>query len=226
MRHSTSRKVGFYSIAASILLLASGLLGAWYVRVLQGRASWAIADNVPSIRAAPKLELAIREDAYALNQFEITSDRSYLAHAGPIGAGGRAGARLDVAHYASTDYEFGLVAKINEGLKEFFAQLHDLSIRPEGDDIRAAVRNLDDGILAQAVLPFTKKYLEFNEAELDERSSQNETMASRLMIALVLFGVWWRGSRALRPVTWIGARGIRRNIYQLQHSAARCRGTI
>ena len=212
MRHATSRKVGFYSVSASILLLASGLLGAWYVRVLQGRASWAIADNVPSIRAAPKLELAIREMRHSLDQFEISSDRAYLTHAVQLEQDVER-ARIDVAHFASTDYEFTLVAKINAGLKEFFAKLDDLSARPPTDDIRAAVRNLDEGLLAEAVLPYTKKYLDFNAAELDERSTQNETMASRLVIALVLFGVC--GAAAGVSAGYGLAQGIRRNMYQL-----------
>ena len=212
MLKQTSRKVAVWSVAASILLLSAGMCGAWYVHVLQQRVSWAIADNVPSIRAAPKLELAIREMRHALDQFEISSDRSYLTHAVELEDAVEQ-ARLDVAHYASTDYEFGLVAKINDGLKEFFAQLRDLSARPAADDIRPAVRNLDEEILAKAILPYTKKYLEFNEAEFEERSSQNETMASRLMIALVLFGIC--GAAAGVAAGYGLAQGIRRNIYQL-----------
>ncbi len=212
MLKQTSRKVAVWSIAASILLLSVGMCGAWYVHVLQQRVSWAIADNVPSIRAAPKLELAIREMRHALDQFEISSDRSYLVHAVELEDAVEQ-ARLDVAQYASSDYEFGVVAKINDGLKEFFGQLRDLSARPAADDIRPAVRNLDEEILAKAVLPYTKKYLDFNEAEFEERSSQNETMASRLMIALVLFGIC--GAAAGVAAGYGLAQGIRRNIYQL-----------
>jgi two-component system sensor histidine kinase HydH len=212
LRRSTSRKLSFYSVLASILLLASGLLAAWYVRVLQGQNAWAIADNVPSIRAAPKLELAIREMRHALDQFEISSDRAYLAHAVQLQTEVEQ-ARADVEKYASTKIEYGLVAQINEGLKKFFSQLRELSTRPATDDIRAAVRDLDQNILAQAVLPYTKKYLDFNAMELSDRSRQNETMASRLVIALVLFGIC--GAAAGVSAGYGLAQGIRRNIYQL-----------
>lgn len=212
MRNSTSKKVGLYSAIASVLLLASGLLGAWYVRVLQGRASWAIADNVPSIRAAPKLELAIREMRHSLDQFEISSDRAYLRRAVELQQDVEQ-ARRDVEHYASTDYEFSLVAKINGGLQKFFSQLHDLAVRSTTEDVRPEVRKLDDGILAEAVLPYTKKYLDFNAAELSDRSHQNETLATRLIIALVLFGVC--GAAAGLFAGYGLAQGIRRNIYQL-----------
>ncbi len=212
MRHSTSRKVGFYSAIASVLLLASGLLGAWYVRVLQGRASWAIADNVPSIRAAPKLELAIGEMRHALDQYEISPDRAYLTRAVQLQQDVEQ-ARRDVEHYASTDYEDSLVAKINDGLQKFFSQFRDLSARSAKEDVRSAIRNLDEGILAKAVLPYTKKYLDFNAAELSERSRQNETLATRLIIALVLFGVC--GAAAGLFAGYGFAQGIRRNIYQL-----------
>ena len=208
-----SRKVGFYSgVGEHPVVTPAVCSGAWYVRVLQGRASWAIADNVPSIRAAPKLELAIGEMRHALDQFEISSDRAYLNRAVQLEKDVEQ-ARSDVAHYASTETEFALVAKINDGLKEFFAKLHDLSARPATEDIRTNVRHLVDGILTRAVLPYTTKYLEFNAAELDERSTQNETMASRLVIALVLFGVC--GAAAGVSAGYGLAQRIRRNIYQL-----------
>ena len=88
--------------------------------------------------------------------------------------------RADVEHYASTKYEYDLVAKINDGLKKFFSQLRDLSARPATDDHPRTVRDLDESILTQAVLPYTKKYLDFNATELErsEPAKRNDGLAA------------------------------------------------
>ncbi|HEV2969831.1 MAG TPA: hypothetical protein VGY55_07565, partial [Pirellulales bacterium] len=76
MLQRTSRKITVWSIVASILLLAVGMFGAGYVHILQGRVSWALADNVTSIRAALKLQVAIGQMRNALEEFAISGDRS------------------------------------------------------------------------------------------------------------------------------------------------------
>jgi hypothetical protein len=81
VRKATSRNVAIWSVAASLLLLAAGAAAALYVHVLQGRVSWALADNVTSIRAALKLELTIRDLRNSLDQYNIAHDRTFLDRA-------------------------------------------------------------------------------------------------------------------------------------------------
>ena len=57
------------------------MAGAWYVHILQGRVSWALADNVTSIRAALRLQLAIQEMRDALEEYAISGNPSFLKKA-------------------------------------------------------------------------------------------------------------------------------------------------
>ena len=100
-----------------------------------------------------------------------------------------------VTHFASTDFEFGIVAKMNDGLKRFFKQLHEVN-EPNGKEAATAgVTKADDRILVNDVLPYIKKYLDFNEAELADRSRDNEAMASWLVGRPGFVGCRRRGGR-------------------------------
>ncbi len=212
MIHSrTSRTVTILALSASVLLLAIGAAGAWYVHVLQGKASWALADNVPSIRASYRFTMALSEVRHALDDFLSSSNRRYLTAAVALQAEVERQAK-DVTHFASTDYEFGLCSKLNAGLDRFAKRLNEVASDSSLDAPRE-VRNLVDGILANDVLPYSKKYLDFNEQELAERSRANETMASRLSLALAVLGVC--GAAAGLIAGFSLARGIRRTMYQL-----------
>jgi signal transduction histidine kinase len=212
VRSATSRKVAAWSIAASLFLLAAGAAGAWYVHVLQGRVSWALADNVTSIRSALKLELAIRELRNALDQFNIAHDHAILDRALAQQADVEQAAG-QVTHFASTEYEFGIVGKLNDGLNRFFNQLHELAAPAQGTAASAATARADDTILVNDVLPHIKNYLDFNEGELADRSRDNEAMASWLAATLAILGI---GGAAAGAAAGFGlARGIRRTAYQL-----------
>ncbi|MDB5389086.1 MAG: kinA 3 [Planctomycetaceae bacterium] len=61
-------------VTSSIILLAVGIGGAWYVLQLQTAASDILAWNVTSIKAAVELEISIREIRSQLNRYQLTSD--------------------------------------------------------------------------------------------------------------------------------------------------------
>ncbi len=181
------------------------------MHVLQGRAAWALADNVTSIRASYKLELVIREVRHALDQFARSGNRSLLADAVARQPEVERAAK-EVTDLSSTDFEFGAVAKMNAGLDRFFQKLQELA---SGNAVGQpqAVHELAEQILADEVLPYSKKYLDFNEQELKDRSHDNEVMAGRLVLALALLGVC--GAVAGLIAGFGLARGIQRTIYQL-----------
>ncbi len=118
-----------------------------------------------------------------------------------------------VTHFASTDYEFGIVGKMNDGLKRFFKQVHDVAeLRAAPAGVNGSLK-ADDRILINDILPHIKNYLDFNEAELADRSRDNEAMASWLALALVVLGIG--GATAGAAAGYGLARGIRRTVYQL-----------
>jgi two-component system sensor histidine kinase HydH len=212
MPNPTSRNVTILSISGSLLLLAVGMAGAWYVHVLQARVSWALADNVTSIRAALRLQLAIQEMRDALEEYAISGDRSFLKKA--VGLQGNVErAAAEVTHFASTDFEFGIMRKMNDGLSRYLRQLHDAAAPNPAGAAKPAAATVNDHLLVSEVLPYVKQYLDFNEAELAERSHDNEAMASWLVGALVLLGIG--GAAAGAAVGYALARGIRRTVFQL-----------
>ena len=86
------------------------MAGAWYVHILQGRVSSALADNVTSIRAALRLQLAIQRDAATRSiNMRYPRDRSFLNKAAGSQRERRTRAAGEVTHFASTEYEFGIV---------------------------------------------------------------------------------------------------------------------
>ena len=155
--------------------------------MLQGRAAWALADNVTSIRASYKFELAIREVRHLLDQFARSGNRSFLDDSLALQPEVERAAK-DVTDLSSTDFEFGVVAKMNAGLGRFFQKLHELATGSAVEPPQV-VHELVEKILANDVLPYSKKYLDFNEQELKDRSHDNELMAGRLVLALALLGV-------------------------------------
>jgi signal transduction histidine kinase len=212
VRKTTSRKVTVLSITVSLLLLAIGMLGAWYVHALQGRVSWALADNVTSIRAALRLQLAIREMRDALEEYAITRNRSFLEKAMGLEDNLKRAA-AEVTHFASTEFEFGLTKTMNEGISRFLVLLRDVAKPQRADSNAKAPAAINDQILVNDVLPHVKQYLDFNETELSDRSRDNEAMASWLVAALVLLGIG--GAAAGGAIGYALARGIRRTVFQL-----------
>jgi signal transduction histidine kinase len=213
MSTPTSRNLTILSIVASLLLLAIGMSGAWYVHVLQGRVSWALADNVTSIRAALRLQLAIREIRDSLEEYSLTHNRAFLDKAVGLQDSLKQAA-ADVTHFASTEFEFGIMKKMNDGLNRFLAQLREATkSKSAGSGDQTPPPAITDQILVADVLPYVKQYLDFNETELSDRSRDNEAMASWLVAALVLLGIG--GAAAGGAAGYALARGIRRTVFQL-----------
>src|SRR3954454_22108649 len=63
---------------ASSLLLAVGVVAAWYVHQLQKNSVEMLASNIASIRAAEELEIGLREVRTQLDHFLITGDRKHI----------------------------------------------------------------------------------------------------------------------------------------------------
>lgn len=220
MSQRTSRKLATWTIAASVVLLGVGAAGAWYAHVLRGRVSWALADNVTSIRAALKIQLVLREEQSALERFNISRDVADLRQALRLEPAIKQAA-AEVTRFASTEYEYGIVGKMNEGLKRFFSRLHESAdpliaekaAPPSTSGHERKLKQFDVDLLARYVLPSVTASLDFNEQELAERSRENETMASRLVLALIVFGVC--GAVGGAALGYGLARGIRRKVYEL-----------
>ena len=111
--------------------------------------------------------MALGEVRHALEHFVQSNDRKKLSAAIALLSDVERQAK-DVTKFASTVFEFGLCDKMNAGLNRFAAQLTKLASEPTIDAAKE-VHELEDVILAHDVLPYSQKYLDFNEEELADR---------------------------------------------------------
>ncbi|MDA1162840.1 MAG: ATP-binding protein [Planctomycetota bacterium] len=195
--------------AGGLLLLTVGAVAAWYVVRLQESASDILAWNVSSIRAAEELELVIRETRYRLNQYLLTGDPAHLGEA--VALRESTEQWIDEAHRLSSMPEEEQLAKqLRAGFRRFLQESERLV---EGDADPEVVRHLARDILPDEVLRPARLYLDLNEQHLARSSEENQTMAERLGIGLLLLGLC--GAVAGLVSGYGLARGVSRSILQL-----------
>jgi two-component system, NtrC family, sensor histidine kinase HydH len=206
-------KVGLPIIIVSSVLLAVGIVGAWHVHRLHKNSAEVLAVNVANIRAAEELEIVIRETRHRLYRFLATGNRTHLDDVPAL--------RVDTEHWlkeaersAATPREQELVAAIKLGYAHFVEEFSRLAeLDPGGeidfDEMKALARD----VLENEVLVYTHEYLDLNEQEVTRNVEQNQQIARRLMLGLVLLGVC--GSAAGLLAGYGIAVGIRRRIVQL-----------
>src|SRR5262245_25946283 len=172
-------------VLISLFLLALGVVAAWYVHRLQKNVSRVVVEDVASVRAAEELEIGIREVQAQLSHFLLTGDPTHL-DAVP-GLRRETGEWLDRAErLAETRSERDLITRVRQGYDHLFREF-DRVAAGQGDGARE-VRQLVDDVINREILPPAHAYLEENE-QADERTSrQNEAMAERLVLALVVLG--------------------------------------
>tara|TARA_R110002072_G_scaffold302970_1_gene490479 strand:- start:13237 stop:14685 length:1449 start_codon:yes stop_codon:yes gene_type:complete len=192
-----------------LLLLTVGAVAAWYVVRLQESASDILAWNVSSIRAAEELELIIRETRYRLNQYLLTGDSAHLKEA--VGLRESTEQWIDEAHrLSSMPEEVELIEQVRSGYQRFLREGERLA---EGNVDAVIVQRLAREILPNEVLRPARLYLDLNEQHLARSSEENQAMAERLGIGLLLLGLC--GAVAGLVSGYGLARGISRSILQL-----------
>lgn len=199
-------------VVTSVILLAVGVSGAWYVFQLQAAASDILAWNVTSIRAAEELEIVIREIRYHLNRFELSGDAKELAEIPKL---------LSTCEFwmdesrrlARSDDERHVIAQLDEGYQLFKSELAQLQKPPTIQARREYVNRLVNVTLKDRILSHAKDYLDFNERELAASSEQNQMLAERLALGLLVIGVC--GAAAGLLAGYGLARGISKRIVKI-----------
>ena len=98
------------------------------------------------------------------------------------------------------------MSRVRQGLKAFFAEL-DL---PAGQSpSMSKIKQLANELLTREVLEPTHEYLDYNEKEVEKTSRQNRVQAGRLILALLLLGIY--GSSESRNIVSPNARPCERN---------------
>jgi signal transduction histidine kinase len=198
-------------LAISGLLLAAGVVGAWYVQRMQRNVSENLIWNVRTMRAAEELEIALREVGRRLHLFRITGHREHL----------QAIARLrretdlwmtQAKNLAVSNREQEMMARAGRSYQWFYQEFDRARRRPPGPDRQRHLLRLE-GMLIGDLLPPVHEYLDLNEEEVEAIADENQELAERLVLGLLLLGTCGAGAGLLAGYGI--ARGISRSIVQL-----------
>lgn len=192
-----------------LVLLAVGGLAASYIVRVQNFSSEMLAWNVSSIRAAEELEIVIRETRYRLNQFLLTGDPSHLEAAAALRESTEQWI-AEAGRLATMPDEQQLVEQVRTGYQHFLNERERLV---EGNVDTEIVRYLARDILPNEVLGPARDYLDLNEQHLARSSAENESVADRLVIGLLLLTLC--GAVGGLMAGYGLARGISRSILEL-----------
>jgi signal transduction histidine kinase len=199
-------------VGVSIVLLAVGLVTAWYVELLQQNAAAVLVQNVASIRAAEELEIGLRKVRSRVNTFRLTGDRGYLDDIPALRADADR-VLQEAVRLGSTEREKELMEQVTRGYARFFDEcdrLVQLAAQPGRHDEQWSVV-LD--VLQEEIVDPAHEYLDINAKLMAKSSEQSEQMAGRMVVALLLLGT--TGPVAGLLAGFGIARGVSRSIVQL-----------
>ena len=170
----------------SVLLLAVGVWAAWRVQHLQERVSRELRENVSAMRAAEELEILVREFRTRLEHFRISGDRR---HVEAMGASRKEMDHwmVEMERWSFTPREHELSARARQGWESLRGEMERITSKPatlRQPDYERIERLLTDEILAP-----THEFLDLNEEEGEQSVTENQTVADRLVLGLLLLGI-------------------------------------
>ncbi|HVX11110.1 MAG TPA: ATP-binding protein [Pirellulales bacterium] len=205
-------------IAVSLLLLAVGVVAAWYVHNLQKDNSDLLALDVASMLAAEDIEIKMREVRSHLNGYLRSGEMTQL--------GGLPSLREDTERLlasakrsARSTREVAFIAEIEEGCHHFFGDVERARRADSPND--AIVRLLSESDMERQIFEPARAFVDYHRRIVERTSRQSQTMADRMGLGLLLLGVC--GSAAGLLAGFGIARGVSRSIVQLSipvHGAA------
>lgn len=197
-------------IAISLLLLAVGVVSAWYVHNLQKENSDLMALDVGSMLAAEDIEIKMREVRSILNRFLRTSDASSLdslpqlkRRTEAVLASARATARRNA--------ELDRIAEIEQGCRRFFDEIERARASDSPESAISAL--ISDTHMDQDIFQPARSYVEYHRMVVEQSMRDSQTMAHRMGLGLLLLGIC--GSVAGLLAGFGIARGVSRSIVQL-----------
>lgn len=167
-------------VGLSCLPLLLGAYAAWHLHRSQRAASDALACNVRSVRSAEELAIGIRDVRTRLHRYLLTADPAALHDVRRLRR--ETDRWLDEARRNAVHrFEWESIADLTRDYNAFFADLGQAGTDP------AALHALADRV--EDILRPAQAYLDFNEDEGQWNSEDNERVADRMALGLLLLGV-------------------------------------
>ena len=199
------------SVVISLLLLALGGLGGWYIFSLQKSTASLVALDMATMRAVEQLVLSVTEVRSELAEFLATGDRAHL-EAIPVKCAQTEEWLRETESLVDDEDEIALTARIRDGFRRFLAESKALPKAPP-DSARRTIARLNSDLSVRGLLAPAKELLA-REEQLNWKSRDyNLGMAGRIAMILGLLAIC--GSAA-GLVAGVGiARSVTRSIVEL-----------
>jgi signal transduction histidine kinase len=199
-------------VGLSLLLLALGVVAAWYVDHLQRQHSDLLARDVSSLLVAEDLEIQMREVRNRLNRFLRRHDKKYLDEIPALRL--KAQELLDRAtRLARNPDEKAQAKEVEQGCRHFFSEVSQLTDHMARGDNLDAMALLVDEMIQDEILTPAHEYADFHRQIVARSSAQSQLWAHRVVLGLLLLGSC--GSAAGLLAGFGIARGVSRSIVQL-----------
>ncbi len=210
-------------VGVSLLLLAIGIVAAWYIHRLQKYNSDLMAMEVDSMLAAEDLEIKMRDVRDQLRGFLRTGDRSYLEAIPALRE--RTQRDLNEARdLARNGVERRKIADLERGCEHFFETVYQRAQEPaENESPQQLYRSLQsiDDLAREEIFKPAHEYVEYHRQIVKETSEDSQRWADWMGLGLMLLGAC--GSVGGVLAGFGIARGVSRSIVQLSvpvHGAA------
>lgn len=178
-------------MAMSLLLLGVGVGTAWFVHRLQVEASALVDDSVSAIQVAQGLVIDSREIRSRLHDYIDTEDPSHLEEVAELNTQLRESLE-EAESQVRTEPERELVAKVREGVDAFMLRFEKVveDVDPESESMaKAPLRVLIEENINYELIRPAHDYLEFRREQIAASSKQNQAVADRVRLALILLGL-------------------------------------
>jgi two-component system, NtrC family, sensor histidine kinase HydH len=170
----------------SVLLLAVGLWAAWRVQHLQERVSREVRENVSAMRAAEEVEILVREFRTRLEHFRVSGERRHVETMGTFRD------EMDrwiaeVERWSFTPREHELSSRARQGWESLRGEIERITRKS------ATLSPQDfewiEPLLTDEILTPTHEFLDLNEEEVEQSVTENQAVADRLVLGLLLLGI-------------------------------------
>lgn len=220
-RFHTVNRLSLLVVCMSLLLISIACYGAWQVQRVQARSELLLISKMNGLQSVFELELQLQNLKFWLSQLQLKtipeSDKKHTeAHLQTL-----TNLRREIDHWiakaeehASAEHERQFLAKIHNGLSDFYKVIDDLpeSEKVPEEQIRRFSRASE--ILTSEVLHSSHSMLNFDE-EMIQSSLRRDAQSTRSLVQLVMvLGIL--GSIASLLAGYKIARTISNTLIQVQ----------
>jgi signal transduction histidine kinase len=205
-------RVAAPSIAISLVLLALGTVGGWYVQSLQKSTAALVALDTSTIRAAEQLLFGMNGIRSELTEYLVTGDRSHLDSV-PQKCQPAEQSLAETERLADDPKERALAKIIRDGFDRFKTAAQELPKVADEKDRRTAVKRVIDDSLDQGVIVPAKELLVMEEDLVRKSGNYNQGLGRWIAFFLFLVGVC--GAVAGLVAGFGIARSVSRSIVEL-----------